>query len=98
MERQVIHTVDDFNSWVKDCPTIVALDTETTSLKYLELDIIGFSLCDGKRACYVELRKNKDRQQILDVLSDYLNNKCKLCIMHNASYDLMVLTKIGAIK
>ena len=101
MKREIIDSPFILRHWLygqgcREPPKIIALDTETTSLKYLELDIIGFSLCDGKRACYVNVQ-SKYRQKLLDILSFYLNEYDLLVIMHNSAYDICVLRKVGVL-
>lgn len=101
MKREIIQSPFVLRHWLYgDClkppPRIIALDTETTSLRYINLDIIGFSLCDGKKACYVDVR-NKYRDKLLGLLSYYLIEYDPLVIMHNAPFDLMVLRKVGVV-
>ena len=83
-----------FRKWCEKLKPVYACDTETTSLHWLELDLIGFSLFDGKQACYVNLVSNKYRQELLDILKEQID-KAKLVIFHSAPFDLMVLRKVG---
>jgi len=92
MERTVIFTVSDFKKWMGSCYSTFAIDTETTSLNYLELEIIGFSICDGDRACYVDLTWCDDSAHVLRLLRFYIND-ADVIIMHNAPFDMMVLKK-----
>jgi len=94
MKRDIFEFPIWFKHWLRKCGDTIALDTETTSLKYLDLDIVGFSMYDGKQACYVDLR-GKYREELLGLLEFYLIEKCKLVIMHNSPFDLMVLKKVG---
>ena len=99
MEKTIITSPFILRHWLfggEKVPLVCSLDCETTSLKYLELDIIGFSLCDGKRACYVNVQ-SKYRQKLLDILSFYLNEYDPLVIMHNSAYDICVLRKVGVL-
>lgn len=97
MKQTLIRTNKDFRRWLNSARyTKLAFDTETTSLDYCELDIQGFSLCDGHKACYVNLVQNGERGAILGSLKHLLTcGKMELLIMHNASFDLAVLHKIG---
>lgn len=95
MKKEIITTPNALREWLPRNNNPIALDTETTSLKYLELDIVGFSLCDSKKACYVHLAEHRD--ELLGILSYYLNEYEPLVIMHNSPFDLMVLKKVGVI-
>lgn len=93
MKTSIIKTVNDFRDFMVTCERTFALDTETTSLDYLDLEIIGFSICDGKQACYVTLSStNKDA--ILAIL-DYYISEAKIIAFHSAPFDLAVLYKEG---
>lgn len=100
MEKQIIKTIKEFEDWVDkfEFMTPLALDTETTDLNWYKLNIVGFSLCDGKRACYVlwndEIFNNISYSYNGGFLQNLINN-CSELIMHNASFDLKVLEKIG---
>lgn len=90
MNRQVIKTNQQLQEWLNECKPIIAFDTETTSLRYSELSLTGFSICDGVRTCYVDYSSDNG---ILLTLKDFFTTKCKSLIVHNASYDLKVLHK-----
>lgn len=92
-KTQVITTPSDFKNWMSHCKDIFSLDTETSSLNWLDLEIIGFSLCDGKQACYVDI-KRKHKKGLLMILDFYLSES-KMIIFHSAPFDLMVLQKEG---
>ncbi len=79
--------------WMSKLKPVFSLDTETTSLSWLDLEIIGFSICDGTQACYVNC-DTKYKQELLDILEFYIM-EAELIIMHNASFDMMVLRKEG---
>ncbi|KKN73132.1 hypothetical protein LCGC14_0404410 [marine sediment metagenome] len=93
MKTSVIKTPNDFKDWMINCKDIFSLDTECTSLNWLDLEIIGFSLCDGTQACYVDIHR-KYKKELLMILDFYLS-EAKMVIMHNASFDCMVLLKEG---
>lgn len=101
MKRSVVTTPSDFKDWMSNCRDIFALDTETTSLDWLDLEIIGFSICDGKQACYVALPsssavdiKHRYKKELLMIL-DYYISEAKMVVFHSAPFDLMVLKKEG---
>ncbi|MFW9875959.1 MAG: DNA polymerase, partial [Candidatus Thorarchaeota archaeon] len=91
MKKQIINNHIEFYKWFKEPVSVYALDTETTSLNYLDLELLGISLCDGKKACYIPY--NNDMDLILDDLDAWL--KFSTVVMHNAVFDLKVLRKYG---
>lgn len=93
MRTQIITTPAEFRDWCSNLKPIWAFDCETTSLNWLDLEIIGFSICDGKQACYVDihLRYKKELLMILD----YYLGEAKMVVFHSAPFDCMVLLKEG---
>ena len=97
--RTIITTAREFDLWLKrsarENPQMVyGFDTETTSLKYSELECIGFSLFDGRNACYVDLLKASfsESSKIRTLFAKFLPS-IRLLVMHNAPFDLKVLHK-----
>ena len=93
MKTQIISQPTDFKNWMSHCRDTFSLDTECTSLNYLDLEIIGFSLCDGKQACYVDIRP-RHKKELLMILDFYISES-KMIVMQNAPFDCMVLLKEG---
>ena len=93
MKTQVITKPSEFRDWCSNLKPIWSLDTETTSLNWLDLEIIGFSICDGTQACYVDI-KRKHKKELLMIL-DYYLSEAKMVVFHSAPYDMMVLLKEG---
>ena len=93
MKKYTIKTPNEFRDFCSTLNPIWAFDCETTSLKWLDLEMIGFSLCDGKQACYVQLNPS-NKNKILSVL-DYYIHESKMIVMHNSPFDLMCLRKEG---
>lgn len=91
MKTSVITTPTDFKNWMSRCKDIYSLDCETTSLDWLDLEIIGFSIADGKQVCYVDI-KREYKKELLMILDFYLS-EAKMVIFHSAPFDLMVLYK-----
>ncbi|HDY67345.1 MAG TPA: hypothetical protein ENH85_06125 [Candidatus Scalindua sp.] len=85
MIKQLINNIEDFQEWCRTLGDVIALDFETTSLNYLEMEFVGFSLCDGDRAMYTQ---NPD---ILFYLALYFSDH--LFIFHNAVFDLKCCRK-----
>lgn len=93
MKKSIITTPSDFKNWCSNLKPIWALDTETSSLDWLDLEIIGFSLCDGKQACYVDIKHNH-KKELLMILDFYIG-EAKMVVMQNAPFDMAVLLKEG---
>ena len=91
INKTVIHTPLEFLKWWQTHrqPTM-SLDTETTSLDYLDMELEGFSLCNGTHSCYVIHDGDWAVRALSDVV-DYLD----VMVMHNAVFDLKVLHKYG---
>ena len=101
METYIIKTPTEFREFCSKLKSIWSLDTETSSLNYLDLGIIGFSIADGRQACYVALPsssavdiKRKYKKELLMIL-DYYISESKMIVMQNAPFDMMVLLKEG---
>jgi len=93
MKLSIIENPVEFNQWCSYLRPIWSLDTETTSLSWLELEIIGFSISDGVQACYVNILPQY-KEELIAILKKTI--RCaKMIIFHNAAYDLMVLKKEG---
>lgn len=93
MKIQVITTPNDFRDWCSNLKPIWAFDCETTSLDWLDLEIIGFSIADGTQACYVDI-KCRYKKELLMILDFYLS-EAKMVVFHSAPYDMMSLLKEG---
>lgn len=93
MRISIITTPAEFRNWMGHCRDIFSLDTECTSLDWLDLEMIGFSICDGKQVCYVDI-KRKYKKELLMILDFYIS-EAKMVVFHNASFDMMVLKKEG---
>lgn len=93
MKTSVITTPNEFRDWMSHCKDIFSLDTECTSLNWLDLEIVGFSIYDGHQACYVDIHR-KYKKELLIILDFYISES-KMIVMQNASFDMMVLLKEG---
>ena len=93
MKKAIIKNPNDFRDWMVKCKDVWAFDCETNSLNYLDLEMIGFSLCDGKQACYVVLNPS-NKESMLELL-DYYIQEARIVVFHNAPFDMMVLKKEG---
>ena len=94
-------TKKEFNAWLKTIKgaDLVAFDTETTSLDYMEAEVVGvsFAVAEGE-ACYVPLAHDYpgapdqlDRTWVLDQLQSWLEDDSSAKVGHNLKYDAHVL-------
>ena len=82
---------------------VFAFDTETTSLDYMQAEIVGVSFCDEPgRAAYVPLAHNYpgapeqlDRQAVLHKLAPLLEDADRAKLGHHLKYDAHVLRNHG---
>lgn len=93
LKKDIIDSPFLLKHWCAKLRDTWALDFETTSLNWLDLEVIGFSICDGKQACYV-VCNTKYKHELLDILEYYIS-EAKLIIFHNFAYDNMCLRKEG---
>ena len=98
---KTVLTEEDFNIWVKkiESAELFAVDLETTSLDYMQAEIVGlsFSVKEGEAVYipvahdYEDAPKQLDRARVLDALKPVLENDKKLKTGHNLKYDMSVL-------
>lgn len=102
-KKQAILNQEDFQSWLKRLEEVklFAFSIETTSLDYLEAEIVGISLAvaEGESA-YIPLRHDYlgAQQQlsldaVLAALKPFLESKAK--VGHNLKYNAHVLANYG---
>jgi DNA polymerase-1 len=100
-----ILTLAAFEDWLKRLPTapLLAIDTETTSLDYLEAEIVGISLAvQAGEAVYVPLAHDYlgvptqlPRDQVLAALKPLLENPQYQKVGHHLKYDAHVFANHG---
>ena len=92
MIKTIIKTFDEFQYWMVDnLKMVMALDFETTSLNYVEMEPVGFSLSNGRAACYVPY--NKEIYRFMGILMTDKDDDAIMWVMHNASFDLKCIKK-----
>jgi len=78
-----------------------AVDSETTGLQPLEVDLVGISFCaDEERAYYVPCGHKTEEEQlpmdvVLAALKPILENPLYKKYLHNAKYDMLVFYQYG---
>ncbi len=102
---ETVLTEDALHAWLTRLrgATLVAMDTETTSLDSLEARLVGlsFAIAPGE-ACYVPVAHTGpdrvaqlSRETVLQVLGDWLRDDSAAKVLHNAKYDTHVLANEG---
>ncbi len=94
---------DAFDKWLKKIgeAKLVAFDTETTSLDYMNAEIVGLSLAVAAGdACYVPLAHDYpgapdqlDRDEVLAALKPWLEDEKREKVGHHLKYDAHVLAR-----
>lgn len=80
------------------------LDTETLDRGLFDLSLVGLSLSfDGRRGFYIPTGHAEESAQlpaelVLEKMKPILERPGKMCLMHNAKYDLKVLKVLGGIE
>src|SRR5882762_4562530 len=96
---------EDLERWLAAARAaeLFAFDTETTSLDYMQAEIVGVSLCvEPGVAAYVPLRhvypgapEQLDRERVLAALKPILEDPAHGKVGHNLKYDAHVLANAG---
>jgi DNA polymerase-1 len=100
---ETVITLESLQNWIEKATqsSIIAIDTETTSLHAVDAKLVGISLATDKgQACYIPVAHQiettqLDREVVLETLRPLLTNPTVLKIGHNLKYDLVVLSKYG---
>lgn len=97
----VVYTEEALQHWLQKCQNapLFAIDTETTSVNYMEAELVGISLCVGPNdACYIPVGHDYpdapdqlDRDLVLQTFKALLENPKPQKIGHNIKYDKNVL-------
>ena len=100
---ETILTEDAFNKWLDklNSADLFAIDTETTSLNYMQAELVGMSFCvQSGEACYLPLAHNYlgapkqlDRAWVLTRLKPLLEDTTPKKIGQHIKYDINVLKK-----
>ncbi len=96
---------EDLERWLAAvrAAELFAFDTETTSLDYMQAEIVGVSLCiEPGVAAYVPLHhvypgapEQLDRERVLAALKPILEDPARGKVGHNLKYDAHVLANAG---
>ena len=104
-DYQTVLKQSEFKSWLKriDRAALVAVDTETTSLNYMQAEIVGISLAVKKGAAayiplghdYAGAPKQLARDDVLAALKDFLEDPEKKKVGHHLKYDAHIFARYG---
>ncbi len=99
---KTINEKEDFEKLVKSLnqKSVIAVDTETTSLNPLEAEIVGLSISYEKNQAYYIPLKHKDINQldkniVLGKLKSILEDDSIIKVGQNIKYDYLILKKEG---
>jgi DNA polymerase-1 len=104
-DYQTILTQAGFDEWfdkINKAP-LVALDTETTSINYMQAELVGISLAvKTGEAAYIPLAHDYpgapdqlDRDMVLKALKNYLQDPQKKKVGHHLKYDAHIFARYG---
>ncbi len=93
----------EFKAWLKkiDKAPLVAVDTETTSLNYMQAEIVGISLAVKKgEAAYIPVAHDYPgapdqlpREEVIAALKGFLEDPAKKKVGHHLKYDAHVFAR-----
>ena len=104
-EYETVLDQDAFARWlaiIDDAP-LVAVDTETTSIDYMQAELVGISLAaEQGRAAYIPVAhdypgapEQLDRETVLDALKPYLESAAHKKVGHHLKYDAHIFARYG---
>ncbi|NNC66113.1 MAG: DNA polymerase I, partial [Gammaproteobacteria bacterium] len=101
---ETVLTEEAFEKWLEriENAKLVALDTETTSLDYMEAEIVGISLCvESGTAAYIPLAhsypgapEQLDRESVLERMRTWLESDAPK-LGHHLKYDAHIFANHG---
>lgn len=95
---QLVNTLEELEELVSSLKKEkeICIDTETTSIRPLEAEIVGIGLsAHPKHASYIPFNGSLEPNQILECLKPLLENPHIGFYGHNIKYDLHVLQNVG---
>jgi DNA polymerase-1 len=102
---EIVLTQTQLDQWVEriEKSELTAFDTETTSLKYMDAELVGLSLSvEPFRAAYIPLAHSYDgaptqldRDAVLKALKPWLEDAEQFKVGHHLKYDAHILENYG---
>lgn len=95
MNKLIITRWSEFRQLITDYNlTDISLDFECRDASYLNLEVAGWSICNGKVVFYVDILDNKQKRELINLLLWLLGLKVKTLIMHNSPFDMRILKQL----
>lgn len=104
-DYQTVLTQEDFSNWMEKIKTatLVAVDTETTSLDYMRAELVGISIAtESNQAAYIPFGHDYlgapdqlSKDYVLDMIKPLLENPEIKKVGQNLKYDMSVLAQHG---
>jgi DNA polymerase-1 len=102
---QTLFTEAELHEWVKKIKNaeLVAVDTETTSLNYMDAELVGISFCVAKgEACYIPLAHKQEtatpqlnKEWVISQLKPLLESNDIIKVGQHIKYDKNILANEG---
>jgi DNA polymerase-1 len=106
-EYELVTTQAQLDAWLArlEAASLIAFDTETTSLDAMQADIVGVSLAvEPCKACYIPLAHDYPgtpaqlpRDQVLATLKPILEDSARPKVGQHAKYDMNILSHYGIV-
>ena len=104
-QYETLFTLEELDRWIAELESaeLFAFDTETTSLDYMQAEVVGisFAVADGRAAYvplahdYEEAPEQLDRAEVLERLRPLLEGKQRNLVGQHIKYDINVLRNHG---
>jgi DNA polymerase-1 len=104
-QYEIVQTAEAFEAWLQEIASaeLTAFDTETTSLAYMDAELVGLSLCtEANRAAYIPVAhsyvgapEQLDRDFVLSRLRPWLEDEARHKVGHHLKYDAHILENYG---
>lgn len=105
VEYDTIITLEQLDAWISklEKAELIAIDTETTSINYMEAELVGISFAveAGKAAYlplahdYVDAPEQLDKAIALQKLTPLLENPALKKVGQNLKYDISIFANVG---
>ena len=102
---EIVVEAERLNHWLAkiEAADLVALDTETTSLRYMEAELVGIALAvEAGEAAYIPVAHRYpgvpaqlDREAVLDKLKPWLESADRAKVGHHLKYDSHIFKNHG---
>jgi DNA polymerase-1 len=106
-DYEIVLSRKDLERWIERIAAapLTAFDTETTSLRYMDAELVGLSLaCEPLKAAYIPVGhayvgapKQLSRDEVLAALKPWLEDDTKKKVGHHLKYDAHVLENYGIV-